>query len=78
MFGVFFGLGKTRSKFGKWVDKKGLTQKEIAEKANVGRTTVSNMCSDPNYRPRIETWVKIQRALRSMGYNVDKDDFFGM
>jgi DNA-binding XRE family transcriptional regulator len=77
MFGLF-GLGKTRSKFGKWVDRKGLTQQEIAEEAKVGRTTVSNMCSDPDYSPRIETWVKIQKALKNMGYNVNRDDFFGM
>ncbi|MDQ0975896.1 DNA-binding XRE family transcriptional regulator [Neobacillus niacini] len=75
MFGLF-GLGKQRSKFGKWVDKKGLTQQEIAEESKVGRTTVSNMCSDPEYSPRIETWVKIQKALKNMGYNVNRDDFF--
>lgn len=71
-----FGLGKRRSKFGKWIDKKGLTQNEIAKEANVGTTTVSNMCSDPDYTPRIETWVKIERALRSLGYNVKRNDFF--
>lgn len=72
-----FGLGKPRSKFGKWVDKVGLTQEEIARKANVGRTTVSNMCKDPNYRPRISTWVKIEKALKILGYSVKHDDFFG-
>ncbi|PLS04012.1 helix-turn-helix transcriptional regulator [Neobacillus cucumis] len=72
----FFGLGKTRSKFGKWVDREGLTQSEIAENSKVGRTTISNICSDPDYSPRIETWTKIQRALKNMGYNVNRDDFF--
>lgn len=76
MFG--FGLGKPRTKFGKWVDRIGLTQNEIAEKSKIGRTTISNMCSDPDYSPRIATWVKIQRALKSFGYDVDRDDFFDM
>lgn len=71
-----FWLGKPRSKFGRWVDKVGLTQEEIARKANVGRTTVSNMCKDPNYSPRISTWVKVERALRSLGYSVKREDFF--
>lgn len=72
----FFGLGKQRSKFGKWIDRKGLTQQEIADKAEVGRTTLSNMCSDPKYSPRIETWIKIEKALKSLGFHVKRDDFF--
>ncbi|KFZ32170.1 XRE family transcriptional regulator [Anoxybacillus flavithermus] len=70
-----FWLGKPRSKFGRWVDKVGLTQEEIARKANVGRTTVSNMCKDPNYRPRISTWVKVEKALKALGHQVKRDDF---
>ncbi|NNV07763.1 XRE family transcriptional regulator [Geobacillus sp. MMMUD3] len=71
-----FGLGKPRSKFGKWVDRMGLTQEEIARKAKVGRTTISNMCKDPKYTPRISTWVKVERALKSFGYSVKREDFF--
>lgn len=73
-----FWLGKPRSKFGRWVDKVGLTQEEIAQKAKVGRTTISNMCKDPNYSPRISTWVKVERALKSLGYSVKREDFFNM
>ncbi|EPZ37823.1 Putative transcriptional regulator [Anoxybacillus ayderensis] len=73
-----FWLGKPRSKFGRWVDKVGLTQEEIARKAKVGRTTISNMCKDPNYSPRISTWVKVERALKSLGYSVKREDFFNM
>lgn len=71
-----FGLGKPRSKFGEWVDKNGIIQNEIAEKANVGNTTISNMCKDKNYIPRFETWIKVQKALKKLGYNVKRDDFF--
>jgi len=71
-----FGLGKPRSRFGKWVDKNELLQEEIAKKANVGNTTVSNMCNDKNYSPRISTWVKIEKALKQLGYNVKREDFF--
>lgn len=77
-FEVFnvFGLGKTRSKFGKWVDKTGLTQNEIAKSAKVGRQTVSNICSDKNYVPKISTWAKIEKGLKSIGHNVKHEDFF--
>lgn len=73
-----FGLGKPRTKFGKWVDKKGLTQNEIANESKVGRTTISNMCGDPEYAPKYETWYKVKKALEKLGHNVDRNDFFDM
>jgi predicted transcriptional regulator len=71
-----FGLGKPRSKFGKWVDKNGIVQKEIAEKAKLSEMSVSRMCNEKDYVPKVSTWVKVQRALKSMGYEVDRDRFF--
>ena len=73
-----FGLGKPRSRFGKWMDRKGVSQKEVAKKAKVSEMTLTRMCSDRDHMPRISTWVKVQRALKSMGYEVDRDDFFNM
>ena len=70
-----FGLGKPRSKFGKWMDRKGIEQKEVAEKAKVSEMTLTRLCNDKNHRPRISTWMKIERALKSMGYDVDRDYF---
>jgi predicted transcriptional regulator len=71
-----FGLGKPRSKFGKWVDRNGIVQKEIAEKAKLSEMSVSRMCNEKDYVPKVSTWVKVQRALKSMGYEVDRDRFF--
>lgn len=71
-----FGLGKPRSRFGKFLDSKGIEQKEVAERAKVSEMTLTRMCNDKDHSPRISTWVKIQRALRSMGYEVDRDKFF--
>lgn len=71
-----FGLGKPRTTFGKWMDRHNLLQNEIAEKANVGRTTISNMCSNKDYSPKISTFVKVKSALKNMGYSVDYYDFW--
>jgi transcriptional regulator with XRE-family HTH domain len=71
-----FGLGKPRSKFGKWMDSKGIEQKEVADRANVSEMTLTRMCNDKEHSPRISTWIKVQRALKSMGYDVDRDKFF--
>jgi hypothetical protein len=72
----WFGLGKKRSKFGRWIDSKGITQEEIRKRTKLGNGTLTSMCNDDYYVPRISTWVKVQRALKSMGYDVDRDRFF--
>ncbi len=72
-----FGLGKPRSKFGKWLDRKGIEQKDVAKKAKLSEMTLTRMCNDSGHMPRISTWVKVQRALKSMGHDVDRDKFFG-
>lgn len=73
-----FGLGKPRSKFGKWIDKKGIKQIDIVKSSQVGRSTISNMCSNPNHRPRYESWIKVERALKKLGYDIRKEDFWDM
>jgi len=71
-----FGLGKPRSKFGKWLDRKGLKQTEIAKKAKISTATMTRICDDSKHVPKISTWVKVERALKSMGHDVDRDKFF--
>jgi transcriptional regulator with XRE-family HTH domain len=75
---TMFGLGKKRSPFGKWLDKLGISQIEVADKSKVSNTTISKICSDKHHVPKISTWVKIQKALKSFGYEVDRNDFFDM
>lgn len=74
----WFGLGKKRSKFGKWIDKNGIKQEDIRRKAKLGNGTLTSMCNEDDYVPKISTWVKVQRALKTMGYEVDRDRFFDM
>jgi DNA-binding XRE family transcriptional regulator len=73
----FFGLGKSRTKFGRWLDKKEITQVEIEELSGLSRRTISRLCNDEEYRPKIETVTKIKKALHKLNHNVP-DDYFGM
>jgi DNA-binding XRE family transcriptional regulator len=70
-----FGLGKRRSKFGKWLDKRDITQGELAKKAGVGDMTISRICNDDNYIPKHDTIFKIRKALEKLGHNAP-DDFW--
>ncbi|MFF2449394.1 helix-turn-helix transcriptional regulator [Neobacillus sp. NPDC058068] len=68
-----FGLGKKRSKFGKWLDKIDITQGELAKKAGVGDMTISRICNDNEYLPKYETINKIKKALKQLGHNAPDD-----
>jgi transcriptional regulator with XRE-family HTH domain len=71
-----FGLGKRRSKFGSWLDRRGISQRDVAKKAKLSDQTISRLCNSNEESPKISTWVKVQKALNSMGYNADYDDFW--
>jgi predicted transcriptional regulator len=72
-----FGLGKKRSKFGRWLDKQEITQSELAMRASVGDMTISRLCNEKDYMPKYSTITKIQKALRQLGHDLP-DDYFGM
>jgi transcriptional regulator with XRE-family HTH domain len=73
----FFGLGKSRTKFGRWLDKEDISQIEIEELSGLSRRTISRLCNDLEYRPKFETVLKIKKALSKLNHNVP-DDYFGM
>ena len=74
---ALFGLGKKRTKFGRFIDREGIKQIEIEERAGLGRATISRLCNDHEYRPKFETVQKVRKALRELGCDVP-DDYFGM
>lgn len=73
----FFGLGKKRTKFGKFIDRKEITQIELERLTGLSRGTISKLCNDDDYRPKISTVSRIKKALKQLGESVP-DDYFGM
>ena len=73
---TMFGLGKKRTKLGRWLDRKGIKQDWVAEKGGVGRTTVSNACGDDQYIPSGSTMKKIIKALREVDPSIRADHFW--
>lgn len=72
----WFGLGKKRSKFGKWLDRHGIAQKVIADRSKVSKSTISNMCSDPDYMPSMKIASKVIKELKKLDKNVKYEDFW--
>ncbi|MDP5276351.1 helix-turn-helix domain-containing protein [Chengkuizengella axinellae] len=73
-----FGLGKTRTKLGKWIDKRGIKQEWLVNKTKLSRNTISWVCSDTNYTPGLRSVQKITKALREVDPSVRADQFWDL
>lgn len=71
-----FGLGKKRSRLGKWLDKHGVTQQWLCKNANINKDTATRAASSDDYSPNLKTANRIIRALREVDPNVKHDDFW--
>ncbi|AUB67082.1 transcriptional regulator (plasmid) [Bacillus cereus] len=73
----WFGIGKPRSKFGKFIDKHNLTQHEIAKKSGVSEGTISRLCRGDAFLPSLKTGSKIINTVKQLtNKNVDYTDFW--
>lgn len=76
---AWYGLGKKRSKFGKWLDRNGISQTEFSKMSKVSRPTITRLCSDDEHQPNMKTANKIIKSLRNLtGKSVDHDDFWSV
>lgn len=71
-----WGLGKSRSKLGKWLDKQGLEQQDLVSEASVNKNTVSKVCNDGDYIPSQAVVKKILKAVRKIDPNAKMSDFW--
>lgn len=73
-----FGLwgGKPRSKVGKWLDQRGISQEWLAKKTKISSNTISKIASDENYSPSLATIKKVMKAIREVDKNAKSEQFF--
>lgn len=76
MFKLF--KGKPRTKVGKWLDQRGISQEWLANKTKINRTTISKIASDKDYEPRLGTIKKIMKAINEVDPHKKMDDFFDL
>lgn len=74
---MFYGLGKPRSSFGKFLDKNRISQQDLVKWSGVSRSTISNCAKGDAFTPSVKNATKIIKALRKQGYDVDIQDFWG-
>jgi hypothetical protein len=70
------GLGKQRSRLGKWLDARGVTQTWLVKKSKRSKTTITTACSDDDYIPSGSSIQKIIKALREIDPTVSASKFW--
>lgn len=71
-----YGLGKKRTKFGRFLDRNGIAQIELERTSKLSTGTISKLCNDKRYKPKYSTITQIINGLKKLGRNVDKCDFW--
>lgn len=70
-----FGLGKSRSKLGKYIDKEGIKQGDLSKSSKLNKETVSRLCKEDS-EPNEGTITKVVGGLRKKGKDVKASDFW--
>ena len=73
-----WGIGKTRTRLGKWLDRKGLEQKDLEKASKVSHKTISKACNEKDYIPSSGVMKKILKAIREHDPNAKMNDFWDM
>jgi predicted transcriptional regulator len=73
---IMSGLGKKRSRLGKWLDARGITQTWLVKKSKRSKTTITTACSDDNYIPSGSSIQRIIKALREIDPTVSASKFW--
>jgi predicted transcriptional regulator len=73
-----WGIGKPRTKLGKWLDKRSIEQQELEKVSKVSRKTITKACNDKDYIPGPGVMKKILKAIRQIDPNAKMNDFWDM
>ncbi|MEB4895224.1 transcriptional regulator [Bacillus thuringiensis] len=71
-----YGLGKKRTKFGRFLDRNGIAQIELERTSKLSTGTISKLCNDKRYKPKFSTITQIIKGLKKLGKHVDENDFW--
>lgn len=69
---------KQRSRFGLWIDQRGIKQQWIAIRSGLSRGTISQLAMNDNRSPTVKNANKIIQILREIDPNVNQSDFWGI
>ncbi|MDP5276314.1 transcriptional regulator [Chengkuizengella axinellae] len=77
MLGAWGKTGRKRTRLGKWLDKKKITQIQFSKEANIHRHTMSNLCNDDDFMPQQKTRDKVIKHAKKIDPKVREKDLWG-
>lgn len=72
----FASMSRKRSKFGRWLDKNGISQSEVSRKSGLTQQTVNGLATGETKRPTRLTERKLRKALKEIDPNVSPSDYW--
>ena len=72
-----FGLGKSKTKLGKKLVKKGISNKWLQAKTGLNKNTITQLTSNKDYSPKQATIKKVMGVIRKeIDPNANTHDYF--
>jgi predicted transcriptional regulator len=71
-----FGLGKKRSKLGKFIDKHSITTVEFSKETGVNRKTLGKACNEEDFILSPQVMKKILKSVRRIEDKAKMSDFW--
>jgi hypothetical protein len=72
------GVNKPKTKLGKWLEKRGITNVWLQKTSGLSKNTVTDLTFTAKHAPNQRTMQKVLKALRQIDPNVKSDDFWSM
>ncbi len=72
----WFGLGKSRTKFGRWIDEKGIRQEDIQKRSGLSDETISRAANKDDWKPSWKTRKRIMDAVNEIDEDKTTRDFW--
>lgn len=70
-------LGKKRSKFGQWMDERGIETRELSNKSGVNRNTLGQLANRDDVSPSWRTRKRLREVAKDFDEEFSDDDFWG-
>lgn len=72
----FAGMKRRRSKFGEWLDEKGISQSEFSRRSGVNQGTVNGLATGDVQKPTRLNARKLMKAIREIENDLELRDFW--
>ncbi|PFZ10471.1 transcriptional regulator [Bacillus pseudomycoides] len=73
-----FGLGKKRTSFGDYLDRRGIKQQWLVQQTGLSKSLISDLANKKARVPTLTSATKIIKTLRKFDKHIDFDDFWNI